>query len=261
MPNATFDFFETIADELCSGDSRVITRADLQVNSEQAPLLDALKNELGVATTEEAIQGAVTLLDLHFQGKGAVLPFLYEPETGRFSALDLPFLQFIKQMRSIRSIGTRSRDFELGVLQRLAVRVTGSLHRVGHPRQIRKKKKDFNAYLRTLGFRGAVLLGQEKDGGLDILWLLPLGTIPHRPIVSVQCKNGEFDMAEADKSIGAGSRSLAQHRKLQEGVHVPCVLFNDYLYPEMLTPKPLNYVPLGLSDLSSVAQTISAVAI
>jgi len=49
----------------------------------------------------------------------------------------------------------------------------------------------FNEHLRTLGFDRPVALGWDKDGGLDILWLLPIGSIPHRPIVSVQCKNGE----------------------------------------------------------------------
>jgi len=261
MPNATFEFFEIIADELSSEESRVITRADLQLNSEQAPVLDALKEELAAATTEEALDSAVRELDEHFRGKGGALPFRYERETGRFTAIDRPYLQFIREMRSIRSIGSRSRDFELGVLQRLALRVTGSVHRVGHPRQVKRRKADFNSHLKGLGFRGAVLLGKEKDGGLDILWLLPLGTIPHRPIVSVQCKNGEFDMVEADRSGGPFSRSLSQHGRLQLGIHVPCVLFNDYLYPELLTPKPLNYVPLGLSDLTMMTQTISSEAI
>lgn len=261
MPNATFEFFETIAEELTSEGSRVITRADLQLNSEQAPVLDALKDELGVATTEEAIQRAVQILTEHFRDKGAIMPFAYDRVTGRFTAADRPFLLFVKQMRSIRSIGTRSRDFEIGVLQRLALRVTGSVHRIGHPRDVRKRKDAFNEYLRTLGFQRAVLLGKEKDGGFDILWLLPLGTIPHRPVVSVQCKNGEFDMAQADLSVGPGHRSLSQHGRLDAGVHVPCVLFNDYLYPELLTPKPLNFVPLGLSDLSAMSQSISSVAI
>jgi len=68
-------------------------------------------------------------------------------------------------------------------------------------------------------------------------------------------------MAQADLSVGPGHRSLSQHGRLDAGVHVPCVLFNDYLYPELLTPKALNFVPLGLSDLSAMSQSISWVAI
>jgi hypothetical protein len=102
-----------------------------------------------------------------------------------------------------------------------------------------------------------VALGQEKDGGLDILWLLPLGSIPHRPIVSVQCKNGEFNVEVADTSLGAGVRSLSQHTGLQPTVHVPCVFFNDYIHADILGGKQLQYVPLGLTDLARMQHKIS----
>jgi hypothetical protein len=261
MPSPTFRFFEVIAEELCSDPSRVITSSDLQVNDDQAPLLEELIDDTETSTAEEAIQAAVASLTIHFQSKGSKLPFTYVPTVGLFEAVDLPYLKFIKQMSGIRSIGTRSRDFELGVLEKLQTRVTGTLHRVGHPRDVRRKKTEFNAYLKELGFKGTVLLDKEKDGGFDILWLLPIGSKPHRPIVSVQCKNGEFDIEAADVSLGAGSRSLAEHGGLQASVHVPCVLFNDYLYPEVVPGKPMNFVPLGLTDLSPMTELMFAEAI
>jgi hypothetical protein len=239
----------------------VITSADLQVNEDQNPLLEELKTETRKATTEQAIEAAVSSLGRHFKGKGSSLPFTYEAEIGLFEAVDLPYLEFIKEMSNIRSIGRRSREFELGVFDKLQSRVTGSLHRVGHPRDTKRRRPEFNTYLRTLGFKADVLLGPEKDGGFDILWLLPLGTKPHQPIVSVQCKNGEFDIGSGDISIGVGSRSLAQHGGLQPSVHVPCVLFNDYLYPEIVTTKPMNFVPLGLTDLSAMTNLLFAEAI
>ena len=261
MPSPIFEFFEVIAEELSADPARVITSADLQVNQDQAPLFEELKTETRTATNEQAIKAAVTSLDDHFKGKGSTLPFRYDSQTGLFEALDLGFLKFIAEMSNIRSIGKRSRDFELGVLDKLGSRVTGSLHRVGHPRERKHGQSEFNAYLKSLGFMGKVLLGQEKDGGLDILWLLPIGTKPHQPIVSVQCKNGVFDMDAGHKSIGAGSCSLAMHGGLQATVHVPCVLFNDYLYPEVVTAKPMNWVPLGLTDLSPMSGLLSTEAI
>jgi hypothetical protein len=261
MPSPIFAFFEVVAEELCSEPSRVITREDLQVSEENATLFDELKNETNSPTTEQAIRVAVTTLDSHFREKGSTLPFSYDPESGRFDAVDTPFLQFIKQMSNIRSIGTRSQEFELQVLEKLRGRVTGSLHRVGHPRLTKRKQTEFNAHLKTLGFTGNVLLGKDKDGGLDILWFLPLGSKPHRPIVSVQCKNGVFDMGEGDQSVGAGQRSLGSHGRLLASVHVPCVLYNDYLYPEIVTPKPMNFVPLGLTDLSPMAEAMTVEAI
>jgi len=257
MLSPLFEFFEVIADELSTEASRVLTRSDLQIRDEDSPLLDELKREMQANSTEEAIERAVAGLERHFEEKGAHLPFDYEPATGRFTATDPQFLAFIKDMSSIRSVAKRSRDFEHSVAERLGQRATGAVHRVGHPRDFKKKSTEFNAYLRTLGFARPVLLGKEKDGGLDILWLLPVGTIPHRPIVSVQCKNGMFDMEAADTSIGAGSRSLSQHAGLQPNVHVPCVLFNDYIDPKGLTTKQLNFVPLGLTDMAPPRQHIA----
>ncbi len=256
-----FEFFEVIAEELSVQPSRVLTRKDLQLNPEQAPLLDELKDEMGSQTTEDAIQMAVDFLDLHFKSKGSQLPFAYDEPTGRFTATDVEFLNFVRDTSSIRSLGKKSRDFEISVMQRLQHRATGTLHRVGFPRDHMKLRDAFNEHLKELGFNGQVLLGQEKDGGFDILWELPIGAVPHRPIVSVQCKNGEFDIGQADQSVGAGSRSLAQHRGLQASVHIPCVLFNDYIYPKIIVNKPLNFVPLGLSDLSRLETPVSVEAI
>ena len=261
MPTPLFEFFETIAEELSSEESRVITRADLQVNDEESPLLDELKKEMKTGSTEEAIQGAVEALRQHFESKGSKLPFAYDPATGRFTATDHDFLLFVTDMSNMRSIGKKSRDFECSVANRLGQRATGSIHRVGHPRDTKKKSTDFNAHLRTLGFGRPVLLGNDKDGGFDILWLLPIGSIPHRPIVSVQCKNGRFKIEVADQSVGAGSRSFSQHAGLQPNIHVLCVLFNDYIYPEIMTRKMLNFVPLGLTDLAAAIETISVTLI
>jgi hypothetical protein len=261
MPNPIFDLFEIVAEELALQDSRVLTPKDSQLNEEQSAIFDELKTELEAETTEEAIQKAVDFLAEHFRSKGSRLPFEYDAATGRFSVVDKDFLNFVKDTKSIRSLGKRSRDFEVRALQRLQLRATGELHRVGHPREHKKTREAFNAHLRNLGFNGHVLLDKEKDGGFDILWVLPIGTTPHKPIVSIQCKNGEFDMEAADQSIGAGSRSLSQHRGLQPAVHVPCVLFNDYIYPDILTKKQFNFVPLGLSDLSRPEIPVSAEAI
>jgi hypothetical protein len=261
MLNPIFEFFEVVAEELCTDPSRVITPNDFEIHDDFSPLLEDLKVTTHAKSTADAVQAAVKLLESHFKGKGSALPFIYDPYTALFQATNLPYLEFIKQMKSIRSIGKRSREFEVEVMNKLSSRVTGSLHRVGHPRDTKHSKSEFNAYLKVLGFERSVLLGADKDGGLDILWVLPLGTVPHQPIVSVQCKNGNFDLAEGDKSIGAGSRSLACHGRLQNTVHVPCVLFNDYLYPEILTTKPMNFVPLGLTDLSPLEVLTSTTAI
>jgi hypothetical protein len=257
MPGPLFEFFEIIAEELSIHGSSVITPDSIKAKDLDSSLLEDLKREYRAIGAEEAIKVAVEELRKHFKAKGSELPFEYAPATGVFTAKDAAFLTFIKDMGLIRGIGKRSRDFECRVTDRLRLRATGEIHRVGHPRDIKKKKKEFNAHLQTLGFDRPVLLGKEKDGGFDILWQLPLGTTRHRPLVSVQCKNGKFDMRGAQASVGVGSTSLSQHGGLQPSVHVPCVLFNDYLGPYRFTEKQLNFVPLGLSDLATLEKSVS----
>jgi hypothetical protein len=256
MPKPLFEFFELVADELSVTASKVITHEDLRIEGKDSPLLGALIKKLKVNNAEETIPLAVTKLQEHFEGKGASLPFEYKSETGRFTAIDSEFLSFVNYMRDIRSSGKRSRDFECVVANRLGRRTTGAIHRVGHPRDKKKSRAAFNQHLETLGFERPVLYGRDKDGGLDILWLLPIGTIPHKPIVSIQCKNGEFNTDEAHKSVGTANGSFARHTGLQQLVYVPCVLFNDYIHIEMLSRRPMGFVPLGLTDLAPLRENI-----
>lgn len=257
MPSPLFEFFEIIAEELSIHDSKVITPDGLKTRGNGSSLLDDLKREVKANNSADAFKNSVQELRRHFEAKGAKLPFNYEPTTGMFVASDSEFLNFVNDMSRIRSAGERSRDFECRVAERLRLRATGTIHRVGHPRDNIKKKVEFNAHLQTLGFSQPVLLGKDKDGGFDILWLLPIGTLPHRPIVSVQCKNGKFDLDEADKSVAAGRRTFMQHGGLQPTVHVFCVLFNDYPCLQKMTTKQLEFVPLGLTDLATMEQSVS----
>jgi len=256
MSRGVFEFFEVVAEELVNTSPQYITSRSLSAQG-QSSILDDLQKHFAVNTHADAITSAVAELEKHFKGKDAALPFDYDPMTARFIARDNDFLMFIKSMKGIRSIGKQSRVFECSVATRLKNRATGAIHRVGHPRDTKKRKVDFNAHLRTLGFKKAVLLGQEKDGGLDIIWQLPLGSVPHRPFISMQCKNGKFEWGVADASSGSGIRSLSQHSGLQAIVHIPCIFFNDYFWPERLGLKQLQFVPLGLTDLASMLDLVT----
>jgi hypothetical protein len=257
MPAPLFEFFEVIAEELSVASPTVITADSLRPREKGSVLLEQLTRELKASDADDAIKRAVQVLEKHFKSKDSKLPFDFDAKTNLFTVVDQDFLSLINDMSGIRSIGNRSRDFECTVAEWLGKRATGAIHRVGHPRDTKKNSKEFNKHLRKLGFKNPVLLGKEKDGGLDILWLLPLGTLPHRPLIVVQCKNAEFEIEAADVSLGAASRSLAQHGRLQACVHVPCVLFNDYLYPDILTAKQMNFIPLGLSDLAAMQTKIT----
>ena len=259
MLTPTFRLFEAVCTELAGAESVVITREDFVVDGAEAPLMDELDLEYKRSDTDGALNEAITSLSKHFSLKGAALPFSYDSATGRFTALDSSYIDFVDLMRNIRSNPRKSATFEQNVTNRLALRTTGIVHRVGWKRAKCKESLKFNNYLRkNLGFTRKVLLGREKDGGIDILWAPPLGTFPHRPLVSVQCKNGEYDKAVADASLNTTKASLDRQDGLFPDVHLYCVLFNDYIVRDCLPEKRIGFVPLGISDLASPIKAIES---
>jgi hypothetical protein len=254
MSNAAFDLFEDICVELSGQQESFL------VDDDYSPLtLQNLKQWAKEPATTTAVAKAIDYLNKHFASKGASLPFGYDPTTARFTALDPKYIDFVDLMRNIRSNPHMSSEFERKVTERLALRTTGVLHRVGWKRTKDKEVKKFNRYLqKNLGFTQKVLLGKEKDGGLDILWAPPIGSFPHRPLVSVQCKNGEYDRAVADASLGTSKSSLDRQDGLLPEVHLYCVLFNDYITPNILPEKRVGFVPLGISDLAAPLKPIES---
>jgi hypothetical protein len=262
MLTPTFRLFESVCNELAGAESVVITRDDFVVDGAEAPLMDELDLEYKRSDDNGALNDAVAFLSKHFALKGASLPFSYDPVTGRFTALDAPYIDFVDLMRSIRSNGRKSSEFERVVTERLTLRTTGIIHRVGWKRKSFRESAKFNRYLQKhFGFNRKVLLGKEKDGGIDILWAPPLGSFPHRPLVSVQCKNGEYDRHVADASLNTAKASLDRQEGLFPDVHLYCVLFNDYILRDCLPEKRIGFIPLGISDLAAPLQSIESHAL
>ena len=257
MLTPTFRLFETVCNELVGAESVVITRDDFVVDGAEAPLMDELDLEYQRSDGDGAVNEAVVALAQHFAFKGATLPFSYDARTGRFSALDARYIDFVDLMRNIRSNPRMSAEFERRVTERLALRTTGVIDRIGWKRTKFQAVDKFNQYLqKRFGFTRKVLLGKEKDGGLDILWAPPIGSFPHRPLVSVQCKNGEYDRAVADASLNTTKASLDRQDGLFPDVHLYCVLFNDYVVRGLLPEKRIGFVPLGISDLAAPLKPI-----
>ena len=123
------------------------------------------------------------------------------------------------------------------------------------PRETAKTHGQLVAHLQNMGFEKKCLEAKDKDGGLDILWMPPLGAVPIRPIVVVQCENGYFNEDEATKSAGRAKRTLNRHSVVQEHKIIYTV-FNDYIDEQYVSPAGCwVFVPLGLSDLAeSMAQ-------
>ncbi len=259
MPSPLYEFLEVIADELMAQNPRIITPESLEARGRESSLFQDLRTLTKTTDNARAITLALDLLQRHFAARGASLPFVYDAGSGEFRATDLDFLRFIQFASNVRGERAPAREFERRVAERVAGRVTGEVHRVGWPREVNQRSLQFNEHLRTrFGFAQSVAIGRDKDGGFDILWLLPLGALPHKAIVSVQCKNGRYNKEEAHRSVAAGAESFGQHGRLNPSIHVPCVLFNDYIESEMLSPKAMIFVPLGITDLAALS--VAAVA-
>lgn len=251
----TFQFFEDVCSELFYTNEAVLpedsflTSTDSHGNRNEDLLRD-LQDEYKELDPRSAVPRALVALDEHFKARGSELPFTYDLPTRSYRIKDKKFIEFVANVSGMRGKKEKSRAFELAAAERLSRRGLGNFHRTGWPRSKEKKVKEFNKYLHPLGFNDHVLFGKEKDGGFDILWVLPLGAIPRRPIVSFQCKNGSYDFKEAAASNETSRMSLDCHRGLQVDVHTLCVVFNDYIDEPMLSPKRFTFVPLGLTDLS-----------
>ena len=252
MPaSPVFELFEVICTELAAQPTQVLAEDRLD-----PMLIEDIKQHFDETSGATAFKRALSEIEMHLAVRGGRLPYAVDTSTREFTASDAPYLDFVSFARNHRSIGgTDSKDFERKTLGRLRSRLTGDLRRVGVPRDRLKTKNEIVAYLADLGFERTCFEPRDKDGGLDILWLPPLGAIPMRPIVSVQCKNSYFDEDEANKSTGRAHRTLSRHTHIKSN-HLKFVVFNDYIDQGFVGRSAgWSFFPLGLTDLATPAGT------
>lgn len=247
MPkNPIFELFEKICVELSARPRLIISEDDVD-----GDLLEDLAELHDETDQAKAFDRSIEALDNHFRDKGVRLPFSFIKTKRRFQVSDKPYVDFIAGAAGRRGVGRTSREFEVDVVDRLSKRLTGAIHRVGVPRTRCRKKREYERYLRALGFDENVLGAHDQDGGFDILWLPPLGAIPLRPLISIQCKNSSFDEEDANSSVGRATRTLNRHSYVR-GQCMHFVVFNDYIDETFLgRARAMVFVPLGLSDLGA----------
>lgn len=224
-----------------------------------AHLVESIKHYYKETVTISAVARALNYLGTHFDKRGSVLPFRYDLATGKVVALHRDYIDFVSDAQDQRRIAKESRNFEVATSRHLATRLTGILRRVGSPRTKHKKRHEFAIYLGTFGFENRVLVGNDKDGGFDILWFPPLGAFPFRAMVSIQCKNSTYDRDDGFKSVGKAKQSFLRHSHAKaEETHLHCVLYNDYIDERVMDhAREAEFVPLGLSDLAPLTTPIS----
>jgi len=248
-----FDLFEEVCVELRDQDETVLTDVEFADAT-----VDRLKRAFQETTNQAAINKAILYLRGHFEARGSALPFDYDLATGRVTATSRDYINFVCDSQEQRSKPKVSRDFECATSNHLATKLTGLVRRVGSPRRKHKTRKRFAAYLiKEFKFRKGVLKGQDKDGGLDILWFPPLGAFPFRAIVSIQCKNSPYDRDDGFQSVGRAKQMLSRHPYAGE-THLHCVLYNDYIDDKLMDhARTAEFVPLGLSDLAPLIVSVT----
>lgn len=253
--NPAFAFFEEICLELSGQDETVLTDADFST-----AVLEAVKRSFRETAVNAAMAKALSYLRKHFEARGSSLPFDYDLTTGRVTALNRAYIDFVFEAQEQRGSPKESKDFECTTSKHLASRLTGIVRRVGTPRNKHKTRKEFAAYLiNEFRFGDDVLDPHDKDGGLDILWFPPLGAFPFRAMVSIQCKNSPYDREAGLESVGRAKQTLIRHsHATAEENHLHCVIYNDYI-DERVQRNARNacFIPLGLSDLAPLLDPIS----
>jgi len=253
--NPAFDFFEEICAEL-SGKAEAFL-----IDDDFSPaLLKGLSKWSGQTSTVSALTKALTYLEKHFNARGAILPFSYDLDTGHAVAINRDYIEFVAEAQDRRSLAKDSREFELATSEHIASKLTGIVRRVGSPRRSHRTRAQFAAYLaKEFGFEEDVLVGQDQDGGFDILWFPPLGAFPFRAMVSIQCKNSLYDRKEGLSSVGRAKQCLSRHTHVsaEEG-HLHCVVYNDYIDEKIMAhARDVGFIPLGLSDLAPLTNAMS----
>lgn len=247
-----FELFEVICTELASQPTQIFTEDRVD-----SGLIEDLKDHFDETSDAAAFKQALDAIESHLSERSASAPYKVDVPTREFTAVDPDYIEFVAFAKNHRSVGgVDSKDFEVKTFQRLRKRLTGDLRRVGVPRDRLKTKPEIVGYLRKLGFEPTCFEKRDKDGGLDILWLPPLGAVPIRPIVSLQCKNSFFDEGEANKSTGRAHRTLSRHTHMKSS-HLKFVVFNDYIDRQRFEGRAAGwaFIPLGLTDLASATGT------
>lgn len=262
MPrNPSFELFEAICQELTAGGTTIIPDEGGSPTGRSGvnpTLINDLKNRYAETVDGKAFERGLAELTEHFQGKGSNLPFDFDAATAEFHPVDNEYIGFITLAANRRGLGgADAKEFEVQIVDRLEKRLTGALHRVGTPRTQHNRKRDFVKYLCGLGFDADCLEPKDKDGGLDILWLPPLGSSPIRPAISLQCKNSSFNADEANASVGRAHTTLQRHSHIRGHNGLYFVVFNDYIDKAYIgRAKGWAFIPLGLSDLGVPQQAM-----
>ena len=238
----SFSAFEALVEESCNrGGSWLF-------EYEEIDRMGELQREFKVASPEKAIEELKGFIDNYFKERGVepVIEITLTPPSARITSNG--GANFILAAKNLRGSKKAAKRFEDLVARQLAAKLTGQIMSVGYPRN-NKAISAFREELKQLGV-DATGLKKMKDGGLDIIWIPPLGKKSEIPFVNFQCKNTETVGNDVKSSVSDARKTLNRHEIFNGEDFLIFVVANTYLSGDTIEDSGgRRYICIGLPEL------------
>lgn len=222
---------------------------------EEIDRISELQEEFKTTTPEKAIKELRRFIESYFEERNLapILQISLNPPCATIIAPE--GARFILAARSFRGRVKSAKDFESLVATQLSKKLTGQVMCVGYPR----KQKPVALFRGEMNGLGINLDGVKRinDGGLDVLWLPPLGKKAEIPFVNFQCKNTETLGDDVIKSVSDARKTLKRHELFTQSEFLIFAVVNTYLEPKMVRDSfGRGCVYLGLPELLTCRRLI-----
>lgn len=206
-----------------------------------------LQNEFKIKTLEGAIRALKPFLEQYFAERNIeqVIEITLTPP--KVKILSVAGAKFILASKALRGNSKSGKRFEDLVANQLSRKLNGQVMSVGY-----RQRQGVAAFRSTLKELGVDLTGAKylKDGGLDVIWLPPLGKKSEIPFMNFQCKNTETIGDDVKGSVSDARKHLHSHQLFRPDDFLIFAVFNTYLDPKMVKDsKGRGCVYLGLPEL------------
>jgi hypothetical protein len=219
-----------------------------------------LQEEFDVSTAEEAIEECMRYLSEYFDKRCVQNPIdiTLRPATAQLiNRSDAEFILAVRDLRGKKE-KPKCKEFENLVARQLEKKLTGRIFNVGDPR-VDKRLVKFKELLVELGLDTSEMSSRMRDGGLDILWVPPLGADNMTPIVAFQCKNAVVPGNDIKVSASDALATMGNHRIFRsQGQQIVFSVVNTFLEDSvLLKAKSRQYAFLGLAELLQATSPIT----
>lgn len=239
---ASFSAFETMVEEASNrGGEWLFEYGEIE-------RIGDLQDEFEVANPRDAIKSLKIYIEKYFKERGLIPVVEIGLDPPRAKIVSNDSARFLLDAKKLRGVKREGKEFENLVARQLSGKLTGQIINVGYPRK-NNKSAIFKQRLKELGV-DVKKLKHVKDGGLDVIWLPPLGKKSEIPFVNFQCKNTEVFGNDVKVSVLDARKTWSRHKRLSESVFLIFVVANTYLTPKMVDDaNGRGYVCLGLPEL------------